>query len=124
MASVPSFHGSRCTECGEVVFPEMRDCPNCAMADVMLPVRIKGEGTIRDFIAVQRGPQNFHVPYVQAYVQLDDGPVVYCSLLEMEPSVVPLTRGEHVQLQLAVIPAGGDEEVIGWAIRPGARRHA
>jgi uncharacterized OB-fold protein len=67
------LHGSRCRNCGEVLFPASRDCPACVQPDVMEDVDLVGHGTLRDYVVAERGPEEFPVPYVQSWVKLDHG---------------------------------------------------
>lgn len=77
--------GSRCRRCGEVLFPAIRDCPVCLEPDVMDDFELAGHGTLRDYVVAERGPEGFEVPYVQAWVKLDDGPIVFSIVETADP---------------------------------------
>src|ERR1700728_1587026 len=80
------LHGAKCSQCGEVIFPSIVDCPVCLKPAVMMPYDLRGCGTLVDFVIAQRGPAGFSVPYVQAYVKLDDGPTIYSMLANVDVS--------------------------------------
>jgi uncharacterized OB-fold protein len=114
----PALLGSRCKLCGEVLFPATPDCPACTTYASMEPFRLRGEGVLRDFIVVHRGPKGFAVPYVQGYITLDDGPIVY-SMIDAPPEEDALVLGERVVMTIA--PLRHDEDgvaVLGWKFRP------
>jgi uncharacterized OB-fold protein len=94
--------GSRCRGCGEVLFPAMRDCPVCVEPDTMVQLEVLGHGVLRDYVISERGPDRFEVPYVQAWIKLDDGPVVF-SIVE-----TPDPRGFDVPLGSPVTMIGSD----------------
>jgi uncharacterized OB-fold protein len=90
----------------------MLDCPRCLSYASMQPFELAGRGRIRDFIVATRGPSGFPVPYVQAYVELDDGPIVY-STLDCEPDDPALEVGRSVVL------TGPPRAVpVPWSFRP------
>jgi uncharacterized OB-fold protein len=103
--------GSRCRDCGEVVFPALLDCPLCVRSDVMEPYVLAGHGVVRDFVVAERGPAGFAVPYVQSWVRLDDGPVIFSIIDCDDPRAFTGPRGRPVTL----IPASfADGSFIGW----------
>jgi uncharacterized OB-fold protein len=114
----PALVGSRCTRCGEVVFPRMCDCPNCVGHDTMEPLSLRGHGVLRDSVVAHRGPTGFNTPYVQAYVKLDDGPVVYGNLIGVEPDDAGLLSGTEVEMEIGVVKTLEEVDWIGWSFRP------
>lgn len=124
-AQEPHLIGSRCADCGTVVFPATRQgCPRCScedMKEVLLPRR----GTLWTFTT-----QSFPVkwPYVGpsdddfeaytvGYVQLDD--VVKVEARLTEPDHTRLEIG--MEMELEVVPFATDEdgtEVLTYAFRP------
>jgi uncharacterized OB-fold protein len=116
----PSLLGCRCELCGEVVFPRMQDCPACVSYGSMRPVRLRGEGTVRDFIVTRRGPEGFPVPYIQANVQLADGPLIYSMIDGCAAEDDALVEGQEVVMTIEPVRWEGDRPVIGWKFRPKA----
>lgn len=109
--------GCVCVHCGEVVFPFMRDCPRCVTADTMRPKRLLGAGVITDFVVAHRGASGFRVPYIQSYVLLDDGPLVY-SMIDAPPSEDAIAVGERVTMKIQAIREDEGVQVVGWIFRP------
>lgn len=110
--------GSRCSRCEEVVFPAMSDCPNCVSHDTMRPFRIAGRGRLRDFVVVHRGASGFSLPYVQAFIALDGGPVIYSNLEGVEPDDSRIEIGAEVEMHIGVVKTIDDVEYIGWTFHP------
>lgn len=107
------FLGSRCLACGETIFPTLQDCPLCMVPDTMRPYDIPGGGTVIRAILAERGPAGVPVPYVQGYVRLDDGPVVY-STLDIERASVGSIVGTSVEAVIAPVSTIGDQVNLGW----------
>lgn len=115
---LPYLIGSRCEMCGETVFPGMRDCPACVTRDSMRPARLRGSGTVHQFVVAQRGPSGFAVPYIQAYVRLDAGPIVYSMISGCSPEEDALKYGQRVEMSIVPVRRDGDVEVMGWKFHP------
>lgn len=105
--------GSKCRNCGEVTFPALLDCPLCVQPDVMDAYRLVGHGSLRDYVIAERGPQGFDVPYVQAWIQLDDGPVVYSTVATGAPREFAAERGARMTMVLAPFGSGATA-FTGW----------
>lgn len=114
----PYFLGSRCEQCGEVVFPAMLDCPACLSRATMRSFRLKGRGRLRDFVVTQRAAPGFRVPYIQAYVQLDDGPMVFSMIDGCEPDASTLRRGDVVEMTIKIIRTVDEVDSMGWTFHP------
>jgi uncharacterized OB-fold protein len=119
----PSLLGSRCKECGETVFPVMRDCPLCGVPDTMESCRLRGTGALEDFIVAERGPAGFAVPYVQAYVRLDDGPVIFTLVTDVDPRSPNLRVGERMNMVFETIATRGEDCIVGWKFRQATSVH-
>jgi uncharacterized protein len=114
----PTLRGSRCAQCGEVVFPRMRDCPRCMTYESMRDAQLRGEGVVHDFIVTQRGPTGFAVPYIQAYIRLIDGPVIYSMLDGFEAADDGVSIGDEVEMTIAPLRVQDGNPVVGWKFRP------
>jgi uncharacterized OB-fold protein len=110
------FLGAQCRVCGETIFPAIKDCPLCAKPGTMSPVGIPGIGAVRRAIVAERGPTGFEVPYVQAYVALDSGPVIY-STLDISVNDVDSIVGARVVAVMAPLSKIGDRVNYGWKFR-------
>jgi len=114
----PALLGSGCRVCGETVFPALRDCPLCGTPDTMDALRLRGAGTLHDFAVAQRGPEGFPVPYVQAYVRLDQGPVIYTLLTDVDPAEPDVQIGERMRMVFEDVTTDGEWTLVGWKFRP------
>ena len=114
--------GSRCRNCAEVTFPALADCPVCVEPDVMHPFRLRGHGTLRDYVLAERGPEGFPVPYVQAWVKLDDGPVIYSNIDTDDPRGFAADLGTPLRMVLAQF-SSGEDTFTGWKFAVDGVRH-
>jgi benzoylsuccinyl-CoA thiolase BbsA subunit len=64
--------GMVCTQCGTKAFPLREVCSSCGSEKVE-PCELSAGGTLYSFSEVHAAPKGFAVPYVVAYVDLDDG---------------------------------------------------
>jgi uncharacterized OB-fold protein len=111
--------GSRCTKCSEYLFPRSPVCPACVSVGTTEDVEFSGRGKIWRFIVTDRGPTGFQVPYIQAWLRLDEGPIIYSIIRGCPPTPDALSRGEEVEMKLDTIRV--DEtgtEIIGWTFVP------
>lgn len=113
----PVLLGSKCSSCGEVVFPSLLDCPACVSFGTMRPQHLNGRGTLRDFVVAYRGPAGFDVPYIQAYVQLVDGPVIFTTVSGVNDAS-ELTIGQEMSMSIEKVRSDGDIDVLGWKFQP------
>lgn len=111
----PQLLGTRCPNCGTVVFPAAGSCPCCSRED-MTTVALAVEGRLwswtvqriepkRPYIAPETGFEPFAVGYV------DLGELLVESVLLGDPDRFAI--GDPVRLQLLAIPASeGDESPL------------
>jgi hypothetical protein len=79
----------RCDACGTVIWYPRTSCPECMSMDVGW-FEASGRGAIYSFTIVRRagGPWRGAIPYVLAYVELDEGPRVLTNVVETSPEDV------------------------------------
>jgi uncharacterized OB-fold protein len=116
---LPTLHGAKCRECGEIVFPFLADCPLCMRPGVMVAFELRGSGTLKDFVVTHRGPTGFATPYVQGYIKLDDGPTIYSLLSKVEPTETGPIVGARMKMSLEPVRRDGATDIIGWKFEPG-----
>lgn len=78
-----------CEECGESHFPPRVLCPYC-LSSVKLR-ESAGRGTVYAFTVVHLEYHPFweeKTPYINALIDLDDGPVMFANLIDCEPDDV------------------------------------
>jgi uncharacterized protein len=86
----------RCARCAGVVWYPRGLCPLCGSVDLVW-FTASGQGSIYSFTVVRRAPEPFGsaVPYVVAYVELDEGPRVLTNIVHCDPGLVRI--GQPVQ---------------------------
>lgn len=92
-----------CADCGETFFPPRAACPHCLSASVDLR-ESSGEGVVYSYSIVHL---EYHptwgdeTPYVNALVDLDDGPVVFANVVDCDPDDVDV--GLPVEVRFASV---------------------
>lgn len=76
--------GLHCQSCEAYTVPPQGVCRNC-QGQNLLPVEVKGEGTIRTFTVIRVAPEGKQPPYVLALVELEQGPWVMGLLVDTDP---------------------------------------
>jgi len=115
----PYLIGSKCKICGYVAFPKKVVCPVCLTKESMEEIELSGKGKIDTFSVLHVGAPGFAVPYVVAYVVLQEGSKVFSMIEGCEPSEKSLEVGTDVELVVGKIR--DDEqgnEVIGYKFKP------
>jgi uncharacterized OB-fold protein len=69
----PRLIGTRCKQCGDVVFPKRKLCTLCDSDELMEEVFIGEKGTLYTYTIVRSGYPNFESPYILGLVELADG---------------------------------------------------
>src|SRR5277367_994800 len=74
---------ARCPACGAVIWYPRGLCPDCGSTSVEW-VAASGRGTVYSFTVVRRGEGRYReaVPYVLAYVELDEGPRMLTNIVD------------------------------------------
>ncbi|HEY1623393.1 MAG TPA: Zn-ribbon domain-containing OB-fold protein [Streptosporangiaceae bacterium] len=96
---------TRCAACAAVRWYPRSRCPECGGAEAdSFPAR--GRGTVYSFTIVRRAGGEFAaaVPYVVAYVELNEGPRILTNIIGCDPEEVRI--GQPVTLKF-VTAAGG-----------------
>lgn len=74
----------RCSDCGSVIWYPRAHCPSCSGARLEL-FEASGRGIVYSFTVIRRGgagPYRDCMPYVLAYVELDEGPRLMTNLVD------------------------------------------
>ena len=117
--AAPVLLGSRCSRCTYTAFPAMTVCPRCLDGDSMQAVELSREGTLENFTTVHQAPRGFKAPYIQAFVRLPEGPLVFTHIADADPLAPGLAVGDKMVLTTGLIcsnPAG--RALIGYKFRP------
>lgn len=111
--------GSKCSTCGRTFFPKQSVCWVCMSEDTMREMALSTRGRIDTFTVVHVAPRGFKAPYIQAFVDLPEGPRIFSLITGCEPSEEVLKTGTEVELVIEKITE--DEEgndLIGYKFRP------
>ena len=121
----PRLLGSRCTNCGNHMFPRQRGCPKC-MLDEQEDVELATTGTLWTWTVQAFPPKappylgpvgdDFR-PYGVGYVELDDQLRVEARLTESDPT--KLTVGMPMELVLETLGVDEDgNDIVTYAFAP------
>src|ERR1700730_8699653 len=73
--------GSRCPHCGDIRFPAAIGCPVChAPGADLVAHTLNRDGVVFTFSRVEKATPPYMAPYVLAWIQVRDGPRVFCQL--------------------------------------------
>ncbi|MFM1813491.1 MAG: hypothetical protein RLZ98_186 [Pseudomonadota bacterium] len=84
---VPFMFGGICTNCRSVVFPKPGICPSCWSTKIE-KVQLPRTGTLYSFTVVHVARKGWRVPYVIAYIDLEEG-VRVSAPIACDPSSPP-----------------------------------
>jgi len=81
----------RCDECGLVIFYPRLWCPGCH-SDHTTWSELSGRGTVYSYTVTRRIPGRWreHIPFVLAYVELEEGPRVLTNVVGCDPETVAI----------------------------------
>lgn len=114
----PYLVGSKCSICGYVAFPKKEICPICLKRNTMQEIPLSRVGKINTFAISHMGTLHHQAPYVQAYVDLPEGPRVFSMIIDTEPTEEAVKIG--MEVELVIDKVSEDEEgndVIGYKFR-------
>ena len=116
----PHLIGSRCRQCGDVVFPKRKLCTICDSDELMEEVFIGEKGKLYTYTIVRTGLANFETPYVLGLVELpESGNLrVLAQIEDCEPEEVRI--GMPLELVIGKIKTdkATGKTVIGHKYRP------
>jgi uncharacterized protein len=94
----------RCDDCDTVVWYPRRFCPQCHSRSVSW-FEATGRGTVYSYTVVRQAPGDWKeaVPYVIAYVELDEGPRLLTNVVGCDPDAVEAGRPVEIGQPVAVV---------------------
>jgi uncharacterized OB-fold protein len=106
----PRLIGSRCAGCGTTQFPARDFCPSCRAESGQTHVALSERGVVFSYTVVHQAPGG-RVPYVLAYVDLEDKVRVLAQLEDLNggPRI-----DMPVKLKLKPVRFDGEVPVIGY----------
>jgi uncharacterized protein len=108
----------RCTSCGLVQHKPRANCVRCLTATVEHFVA-SGRGTVHTFTVTHQNiapPFSGQLPYVLAYVELEEGPRVLTNIVDCDPADVRI--GQAVVADFAASPRDDGEPFAVPRFRP------
>jgi len=118
-AEEPHLIGSKCKNCGEVVFPRQAGCPNCCSEDVEETLLGPG-GTLYSFTNVNHPvPEGYKgpIPFGVGLIDMPEGTRVEAHLTEHDPDKLKV----GMEMTLIIDKLFDDEEgneIIGFKFKP------
>ncbi|MGE4337423.1 MAG: Zn-ribbon domain-containing OB-fold protein [Pigmentiphaga sp.] len=107
----PRLLGARCEVCSTRSFPMRQFCPSCGH-EAVERVALASDGTVYSYTVVRQAPGDRAVPYVLAYVDLDDD-VRLLAQVDEPPSLVHIGLRVRLTLRNVVPPPGSPR--LGYA---------
>jgi uncharacterized protein len=109
----PALLASRCSNCGNVLFPRVDACTYCAAEDPE-PVELSRPGTLWAWTAVTAPPPGYEgeVPFGVGVVELPEGVRVITRLTESDPGA--LASGQPMELRVVTL----HDDVVTYAFAP------
>ena len=95
--------GSKCDICGIIAFPAREICPSCVRGITMKPVPLSGKGKIDSYSISYVAPPGFKAPYIQSWVDLAEGPRIFSTITDCEPSEKALHIGMDVEFVIGKV---------------------
>jgi hypothetical protein len=88
---------AHCDACGTVIWYPKTLCPACGATSISW-VEASGHGSVYSFTVVHRAPGPFKdaVPFVIAYVELDEGPRVLTNIVGGSPDLIHIGQRMRV----------------------------
>ncbi len=113
--------GSRCRSCGRVFFPQCLACHVC-MSETVEEIRLSGRGTIDTHSVVHVAPMGFTAPYIQAFIDLPEGPRIFSLITGCDPLRNDLRDGAPVELVIEKVGEDeGGNDLMSYKFRPVAQ---
>jgi 3-hydroxy-3-methylglutaryl CoA synthase len=110
-------HGSKCRNCGQIIFPIQRICQNCRSKDDFDEVRISDlEGEIFTFTLDNIAGRSDDPVVVQTVVELDKGIRFYGLMTDCDPAWVEL--GKRVGFTFRRFYEGAGYQNYFWKLKP------
>jgi len=83
---------ARCDNCGFIAYYPRSICPDCQSTDLTWQT-MAGSGSVYSFTVTRAGGGRAwkeHLPFVVAYVQLDEGPIMLTNIVDCDPDSVEI----------------------------------
>lgn len=95
-------------------------CPVCVVEDTMEEVPLSRRGRLYSFTVAHVAPEGFKAPYLQAFIDLPEGPRIFSLISETVPPRADALE-EGMEMELVIEPVREDERgdpVVSYKFRP------
>ena len=105
--------GSRCGDCGVVVFGPATFCQSCTSSN-LAPIEMSKQGVRYSYTVVRVPPQGWpgDVPYVLGQVELPEGPQVLAEVVDCPQTDLKIGMAVELDLRSVSGAEGGSEKVV------------
>ena len=85
----------------------------------MKEVRLSGKARLDCFTVAHQAPSGFTAPYIQAYVQLEEGPMIYTLVTGVEQKADALQLDQPMEVVIEKIREDEQgNDLIAWKFKP------
>lgn len=113
----PELLGSKCRDCGKIVFPKRKICPQCFKEGVMEEVPLTRRGKLYTYTIIRQGPKGFQTPYATCFVDLPEGVRVFSQLTTSDPNEIRI--GMDVELVVGKVRSNEEgNDIISFKFKP------
>lgn len=105
------LEAGRCSECGKVVYPARRVCPECRATE-WEPIRLSPRGKVVTCTVIHVAPEQFgmEAPYAMAVVETPEGARLMTQVADCDPSEV--APGMEVSLEFRRVRREGQGGIL------------
>ncbi len=114
---LPYLIGSKCSQCGLVVFPRRTICPVCEIDKPMVEAPLSRTGKLVTYTCARVPSEGMTAPYLMGTIDLPEGPRLI-SLIAGEQDIDALKIGMDVELVIEKIAEEEGHDLIGYKFRP------
>lgn len=111
LESNPTLVGSKCADCGEILFPSLDRCSEC-FGDTRSTM-LSRKGILYTHATVGMGPEGFPSPYTIGYVDLPEGIRIFTTITGGDVEI-----GEEMEVTTGTIYVRDSTAVKGYQFRP------
>ena len=110
------YEAAKCKGCGTVWFPPRLICAECGKRDFET-VTLSNTGKVQTFTVIRVAPTEFtaEAPYAIGVVELDDGVVIQCQIVDCLPE--DLRTGMPVKIEFRKVKQEGHAGIINYGYK-------
>ena len=110
------YEAAKCKGCGAVWFPPRLICAECGKREFE-QVILSNTGKVKTFTVIRVAPSEFtdEAPYAIGVVELDDGVVIQCQIVDCLPE--DLKTGMPVKIEFRKVKQEGHAGIINYGYK-------